>query len=164
MLKGETFRRFVGAVGRRPLVAIGAVAVLAVGGTALALQLEASAATDTLVSSSSDTFRATERFKKDFGDEAVVILVKGNLQKTVLTEDLGRLIRLEGCLSGNVPKEGLRRLPAGCRELARLKPARVVFGPGTFINTAAGQITDEFLRRRNATAGQAARAAASARR
>jgi len=164
VLKGETFRRFVGAVGRRPLAAIGAVAVLAVGGTALALQLEASAATDTLVSSSSDTFRATERFKKDFGDEAVVILVKGNLQKTVLTEDLGRLIRLEGCLSGNVPKEGLRRLPAGCRELARLKPARVVFGPGTFINTAAGQITDEFLRRRNATAGQAARAAASARR
>ncbi len=140
------------------------VAVLALGGTALALRLEPSAATDTLVSSSSDTFRATERFKEDFGDEAVVVLVKGNLQKTVLTEDLGRLISLEGCLSGNTPEEGLRKLPAGCRELSELKPARAVYGPGTFINTAARQITDEFMRRRDASAGEARRAAASARR
>ena len=41
----------------------------------------------------------TERFKKDFGDEAVVVLVRGDLQNTMLTSDLGRLIRLEGCLS-----------------------------------------------------------------
>ncbi|HEV2723550.1 MAG TPA: MMPL family transporter [Thermoleophilaceae bacterium] len=164
MSKGETFRRLVRSVARRPLQAMIVVAVLALGGAALALRLEPSAATDTLVSSSSDTFRATERFKKDFGDEAVVVLVKGNLQKTVLTEDLGRLISLEGCLSGNTPEEGLRKLPAGCRELSELKPARAVYGPGTFINTAAGQITDEFMRRRDATAGEAKRAGASARR
>ena len=140
------------------------VGVLALAGAALALRLEPSAATATLVSSSSDTYRATERFKEDFGDEAVVVLVKGNLQKTVLTEDLGRLINLEGCLSGNVPEEGLRKLPRGCRELSELKPARVVYGPGTFVNTAARQITDEFIRRRDATSADARRAAASARR
>ena len=149
---------------RRPLLAIAAVAILALGGAAAALRLEPSAATDTLVSSSSESFQATERFKRDFGDEAVVILVKGDLQRTVLTDDLGRLIRLEGCLSGNVPDEGLRRLPPSCREIDRLKPARVVFGPGTFVNTAAGQITDEFIRRREATERRADRAAAAARR
>ena len=152
------------AIVRRPPVAIVAVAALALGGAALALRLEPSAATDTLVSSSSDTFEATERFKRDFGDEAVVVLVKGDLQRTVLTDDLGRLIRLEGCLSGNVPEEGLRTLPPVCREIERLKPARVVFGPGTFVNTAAGQITDEFVRRRAASERRGERAAASARR
>ena len=140
------------------------VAALALGGALLALRLEPSAATDTLVSSSSQSFRDTQRFKRDFGDEAVVVLVKGNLQKTVLTEDLGRLIRLEGCLSGNVPEEGLRKLPAGCREIAKLRPARVVFGPGTFVNTAVREITDEFIRRRDTTSQTARRAAASARR
>ncbi len=145
------------------MVAILVVAVLALAGAALALRLEPSAGTDTLVSASSETSKATERFKEDFGDEAVVVLVKGDLQRTVLTPDLGRLIRLEGCLSGNVPEEALRQLPPGCRELSKLKPAKVVFGPGTFINTAAGQITDEFLRRQQANRQEADQAAEAAR-
>src|SRR5919201_4322664 len=112
---------------RRPLAVLAVVAALALGGAALALRLEPSAATDTLVNRSSDTFRATERFKRDFGDDAVIVLVQGQLQRTVLTSDLGRLLRLEGCLSGNVPARGLRQLPAGCTEIARLRPARVVY-------------------------------------
>ena len=147
-MRGERFAAIVRAVTKRPLVAIAVVAVLGLGGGVLALGLEPRAGTDTLVSPSSEVSKATEEFKRDFGDEAVVVLVQGNLQKTVLTPDLGRLIKLEGCLSGNVPAEGLRELPKGCAELAKLKPAKVVFGPGTFINTAAGQITDEFTRRR----------------
>ena len=152
------------AVVSRPLLVLAAVGVLALGGVALALRLEPSAATETLVDSGSESFQATERFKDDFGDEAVLVLVKGDLQRTVLTEDLGRLIRLEGCLSGNVPAEGLANLPDACREIKELKPAKVVYGPGTFINTAASQITDEFLRRREATERQADQAAEAARR
>ena len=89
-------------------------ALLALGGAVLALRLEPSAATDTLVDGDSDSFQATERFKQDFGDDAVVVLVRGELSKTVLTDDLGRVLRLEGCLSGNVPdtEQGLRQ-PAG---------------------------------------------------
>ena len=37
-----------------------------------------------------------------FGDDAVVVLVKGDLDQLVLTSDLGKLLSLEGCLSGNV--------------------------------------------------------------
>ena len=160
---GDRFGSVVRAVVRRPVVALAAVAVLALGGAALALRLEPSAATETLVSSGSDTFKATERFKDDFGDEAVIVLVKGDLQRTVLTADLGRLIRLEGCLSGNVPAEALAQLPPACREIKDLKPAKVVYGPGTFVNTAASQITDEFVRRRDAKTREANAAAAAAR-
>ena len=123
-------------------------AVLALGGAALALRLEPSAATETLVNQGSDTFKDTERFKKDFGDEAILVLVRGELTRTVLTADLGRLIRLEGCLSGNVPdnKKGLGSLPPVCREIAGLPPGEGRLRPGTFINTAVGQIGDQFAK------------------
>jgi hydrophobe/amphiphile efflux-3 (HAE3) family protein len=159
-------RRLVGAVTRRPLLVLAVTAVLALGGAVLALRLEPSAATETLVDQGSSTFRDTERFKHDFGDEAILVLVRGDLSRTVLTSDLGRLIRLEGCLSGNVPdnKEGLAKLPPVCRDIAELHPAKVVYGPGTFVNTAAGQIQDQFTREQQKAAAEAQRVAEAARR
>jgi hydrophobe/amphiphile efflux-3 (HAE3) family protein len=140
-------------------------ALLALGGAALALRLEPSAATETLVDRGSESFQATERFKRDFGDEAVLVLVRGELAKTVLTDDLGRMLSLEGCLSGNVPdnKRGLGSLPPVCRDIAELNPAKVVFGPGTFINTSVNEIVDEYGRRQRANERQAMEAAAAAR-
>ena len=133
------------------------------------------------MSGSSDTFRATERFKQDFGDDAVVVLVKGKLTNTVLTNDLLRLIGLEGCLSGNVPKAQLdkaiaqnrknreRGLPPVCGDLAQLRPAKAVYGPGTFINTAVSTIGDEISKQlgslevRSRRADRAARKLSAAR-
>ena len=163
MRRAVNFAAVVRACVRRPLLAIGVVALLALGGAALALQLKPSAGTDTLVSGSSETAQADARFKREFGDDSVVVLVRGDLQRTVLSSDLGRLIRLEGCLSGNVPTEGLRDLPPACRELSQLKPARVVFGPGTFVNTAVNQIQGELGSRQQASAQRADAAARSAR-
>jgi hydrophobe/amphiphile efflux-3 (HAE3) family protein len=139
--------------------------VLALAGAALALRLEPSAATETLVDRNSETFQATERFKDDFGDEAVLVLVRGELTRTMLTADLGRLVRLEGCLSGNVPdrKDGLGSLPPVCRDIAELDPAQVVFGPGTFINTSARQINGQLAIQRQAADEEAARVAAATR-
>jgi uncharacterized protein len=164
VVNGDRFGRLVRAATRRPLLVLSVVGALALAGAGLALRLDPSVATDTLVNRSSSTFQDTERFRQDFGDEAVVVLVKGNLQRTVLTSDLGRVLRLEGCLSGNVPRKGLSKLPKVCTEIARLKPTKVVYGPGTFINTSAGQIEDRFLAARNATAIQADQAARLARR
>src|SRR3954451_24879040 len=160
---GERFGGIVRVAARRPLAVLGVVGLLALGGAALALRVEPSADPSTLVNRSSGTYEATQKFKKTFGDEAVVVLVKGDLQRTVLTSDLGRLLKLEGCLSGNVPQRGLAQLPPSCTEIAKLKPAKVVYGPGTFINTAAGQISDEFVKRQAATRQQAALAADAAR-
>jgi uncharacterized protein len=157
---GETFERIVRAVARRPAMPLVAVAVLAVAGALLALRLEPSSGTDTLVATDSDAYEQTERFKQDFGDDAIVVLVEGDLRRTLLTTDLGRLIRLEGCLSGKVPERALRELPDACRELAELRPAKIVLGPGTFVNTAVSRIADE-LERRSGGSRRRARGAAS---
>ena len=149
------FARVARAVSRRPRLTLAVVAVLALGGAALALRLEPSVDTDTLVDRGSETFAATEAFKRDFGDDSVVIMAQGPLKKLVLTANLGRLLRLEGCLSGNVPPQGLSSLPRVCSELAETKPARVVFGPGTFLNLAATQISGGFQKRLQVNAQQA---------
>ncbi len=167
-MRRDFFGSLARAVTRRPTLVLAVVGVLALAGAALALRLEPETGVDTLVSGSSDRAKASDRFKRDFGDDAVVVLVKGtkgkgDLQRTLLSPDLGRLIKLEGCLSGNVPAKGLKQLPAPCRELAKLKPAQVVYGPGTFINTAVNQITGQLSQRQQATARQAEQVAESAR-
>ncbi len=120
--------------------------VLGLGAAGLALRLRATAATNTLVSSSSTEYRATQRFYRSFGEEPIAVLVKGNLQQLVLSSDIDRLVGLEGCLSGNVPASALASEggPSGpCGQLARAKTIKVVFGPGTFINEAANQIDEQ---------------------
>jgi uncharacterized protein len=117
--------------------------VLGVVGAGLALRLRPTAATNTLVSSSSSQYKATQRFYSSFGEEPIVVLVKGNLQKLVLSSDIERLLGLEGCLSGNVPVSALAAeggVDGPCGQLSRTKTVRVVFGPGTFLNEAAEQI------------------------
>jgi hydrophobe/amphiphile efflux-3 (HAE3) family protein len=162
----RVLRRLVELVTRRPLAVLLVTALLALAGAALALRLEPSVATSTLVNRGSDTFKETERFKQDFGDEAILVLVRGDLSRTVLTSDLGRLLRLEGCLSGNVPhtKAGLGSLPPVCREIADFHPAKVVYGPGTFVNTAVNQINGELAKQREAASVEAQRVAEAARR
>ncbi len=133
---------------------------------ALALTLEPSAATDTLVGRSSEAQQATERYRERFGEQSVVVLVRGDLPNLVLTANIDRLLGLEGCLSGNKP-EG-EEAPGGsgsaCDALARTKPVQVVYGPGTFINSAVGEIQEQLQARSQATAQRAERAARAARR
>ena len=150
----------------RPGRVLAAVAVLAVVSAILALRLEPSAATDTLVGRSADSYQATERYRERFGDHSIVVLVRGELPNLVLTQNLSRLVGLEGCLSGNKPRgeaaPGGPRSP--CGELARTKPVQVVYGPGTFVNAAVGEIQEQLQARTSAKAAQAERAATAARR
>jgi uncharacterized protein len=158
--------RVVRAAARRPRHVLALVALLCAAGTALALGLQPSAATSTLAGRSSDAYQATERYRERFGDHAIVVLVRGPLEQLVLTENLGRLLGLEGCLSGNRPEgepaPGGERGP--CAELARTKPVQVVYGPGTFINSAVGELQDQLRARLDAKGAEARTAAAAARR
>ncbi len=155
------------AVAARHPVRVLLVAVLLVAvGTVLALRLSPSAATGTLVGSGSDSGRATTVAHERFGDDAVYVLVRGDLPRLVLTSDLNRLLGLEGCLSGNVPKGATP--PGGaagpCGRLAATKPARVVYGPGTFINSSVTELTAQLQAQTRARAAQAERANRAARR
>src|SRR5262249_4857562 len=140
------FSSLAGAAARRPRLIVGIAIVLGLAGAGLALRLKPSAATSTFVSSSSPDYRATQSFYRSFGEEPIEVLVSGDLQKLVLSEDVNRLVGLEGCLSGNVPVTALAQaggVNGPCGRLAHGHPVKVVFGPGTFINEAATQIDEQ---------------------
>jgi predicted RND superfamily exporter protein len=145
---------------RRPWRVLAVVAVLIAGGALAALRLPVSAGTSTLVSGSSDAGRATQAVHSRFGDEAVYVLVRGDLPRLVLTSDLNRLLGLEGCLSGNVPAGAVP--PGGvsgpCAQLGAARPVRVVYGPGTFINSSVEELTKQLQGRTRERAAQADRA------
>jgi hydrophobe/amphiphile efflux-3 (HAE3) family protein len=154
----------VRAAARRPGRVLLVASLVAAVGALLALRLEPSAATDTLVGRGTDSFQATERLHRQFGDDAVAVLVRGDLKNLVLTANLGRLIGLEGCLSGNKPANA--KPPGGpdspCARLAELKPVQVVYGPGTFINSAVNEIATQLQAQIRGAQAQAQQAAAAA--
>jgi hydrophobe/amphiphile efflux-3 (HAE3) family protein len=127
----------------RPLVVFGAV--LAVAAAVGATQLPTDAGVDTLADSGSPTVEATERVRETFGEEPVVVLVKGELPELLLTDDLFRLLRLEGCLSGKVPKKA-EPIPGPCAELAESGAVEFLAGPATFLNESVVQIDNQLRR------------------
>jgi hydrophobe/amphiphile efflux-3 (HAE3) family protein len=125
------------------MVALSAlVAVVAAVG---ATQLPTDAGVDTLVDSDSATAQATQQVREDFGEEPIVVLVKGELPELLLSDDLFRLLRLEGCLSGKVPK-GAEAIPGPCAELADMRAVEFLTGPGTFLNESVVQIDNQLQR------------------
>ena len=137
--------RLVSAASAHPVRTLAVVLLLALAGGALGLGLKPSSGVGTLVGGGSATARATEQYYESFGDEAVIVLVKEELPNLLNTPDLGRLIKLEGCLGGNVPKGKKPYGPANgpCAKLAESRPARVVYGPGTFLFHAANAVADQ---------------------
>ena len=144
---------------RRPVITISIVLALALAGALLALGLKPSTGTDTYVSRSSATFQATDRDHRDFGGDAVIILIKEPLTNLVETKDLANVTFLEACLAGQyvVPSQQLQSFqpaPPGahaayggpnspCGKLMKTKPVQVVYGPGTFLNRAVAAVNTE---------------------
>ena len=110
-----------------------------------ATQVATDAGLGTLVGKGDPTYEATQQVRDEFGEEPVVVLVKGGLPKLLLGKNLFRLLRLEGCLSGKVPK-GAKPLPGACAELAALEPVEFLAGPATFLNEAVVQIDEQLER------------------
>jgi hydrophobe/amphiphile efflux-3 (HAE3) family protein len=119
--------------------------VVAVAAAVAATQVHTDAGLSTLVGKSDPTYEATQRVRAEFGEEPVVVLVKGSLPKLLLGKDLVKLLRLEGCLSGKVPK-GAKPLPGACEELAAMEPVSFLAGPATFLNEAVVQIDEQLER------------------
>lgn len=119
--------------------------VLVVGAVVGATQIPTDAGVDTLVDRDDPTYEATQRVREQFGEEPVVVLAKGELPELILTDNIFRLLRLEGCLSGKVPK-GAEPIPGPCTELAELEPVEFVTGPATFLNEAVVQIERQLQR------------------
>jgi predicted RND superfamily exporter protein len=108
---------------------------------------------------------ATDRIRASFADDPIVVMVHGDLRTLLLTTELGRLLELEGCLGGNVPK-GAK--PYGgssspCAAIARSGWVKRVYGPATFINEAANQVTAAIGQRISAAGEEVSKARRAAR-
>src|SRR5260221_7098274 len=125
---GSWLSRLAGWAVRHARVVLAVAVSLAIGAAVAATQLPTDAATNTLVDSDTASYQATQQVKRDFGEEPVVILAEGDLQRLVLTANLGRLLRLEGCLPGKVPK-GAEPIPGPGAELAEQDPGPSVVRP-----------------------------------
>jgi predicted RND superfamily exporter protein len=127
----------------RVVLAVGAV--LAVAAAVGATQVPTDAGVGTLVDSDTSSYQATQQVRQQFGEEPIVVLAEGDLQRLILTNNVFRLLRLEGCLSGKVPKRA-KPLPGACAELAALNPVEFLSGPATFLNEAVVQIETQLRR------------------
>jgi hydrophobe/amphiphile efflux-3 (HAE3) family protein len=125
---------------RRPPITIAVVGLLAVVGALLALNLSPDTGVTSITGRDGQIQEDTEVWAEQFGGDPVVVVAKGNVAKMMLGADSAVLAGLEGCLSGNIPEDRLQGQPQVCGELSRLKPAVAVYGPGTFVNTAAVSI------------------------
>jgi uncharacterized protein len=119
--------------------------IVAVGAAVAATQVDTDAGLSTLVGKGDPTYQATQQVRERFGEEPVVVLVKESLPKLLLGPDLIKLLRLEGCLSGKVPK-GANPYPGACEEIAARRPVQFLAGPATFLNEAVVQIDEQLER------------------
>lgn len=127
----------------KPLLAI--TLVVAVAAAIGVTQIPTDAGVDTLTDSSSTTYRATQQVREEFGEEPVVVLVRGELPQLLLTKNIFKLLRLEGCLSGKVP-QGAQAIPGPCAELAETGAVEFLTGPATFLNESVVQIENPLRR------------------
>lgn len=145
---------------RRPGRVVLAAVIAAVLGVVGLAVVQTTASTDTIVGGGSQAARADREVAQRFGGDPIVVLVRERVTELVLTGELSRLVGLEGCLSGRVPRGAT---PAGgpngpCGRLTRLRAAEIVYGPGTFINTSAQQIADQLQVAQRQAAEQVRRA------
>ena len=131
-----------------------AAVLLALIGAVAALKLEADRSPNSLVDKGSSTYTETQDFYKQFGDEPVEVLVKGDLRQLLLTDNIGKLLALESCLSGKVKGGQVfsgQPAPAPCAAIAKLDPSAVVFGPATFLNQFAIEANDLYQKQAQGT-------------
>jgi hydrophobe/amphiphile efflux-3 (HAE3) family protein len=163
----ERYRRIAERAARlalkRPPVVIALAGLIAIGAAVLALNLTPDTGVESITGTSSDTYKASEVWAENFGGDPIVVVAKGKVAEMMLGPDIGVLLGLEGCLSGKIPKKALKSQPEVCRQIAKLKPAVAVYGPGTFVNTAVLSINETIkdLAKQAERQGQAAGRAAA---
>jgi uncharacterized protein len=168
----ERARRLAEGSARRPRLVAGCAALLVVVSVLLALQLDTSASPGDLYDRDSSAGKATDRLHSEFGEDAVLIHIRTrqagcpggrncHLTDLLLTPDLIRVLSLEGCISGNIPRGA--KVPAPiCRTFSERKPFVAVNGPGTFINESARQISARIRSQQRRSRAQERRAAEAA--
>lgn len=117
--------------------------------------------TDALFDRETEAWEATERAERDFGQDPIVVVAQGEVDRILDADALDRLSVLETCLAGNVSR-GRGELFRLCKRIDRLDPVAVFAGPATFLGQAVagiGRVYREQIRRLDALPRDPARAA-----
>ncbi len=129
---------------RAPRLTLGFLVAVAIAGGIAGVLVPVDGRLDRLAPSGSSAARAGEEERASFGGDAALIVIRGDMVKTLTSEaDRLRVVGLEGCLAGQVPKEAK---PGPCTRVRDLKAVQSVDGPGTYVNSAIasiGQTVDE---------------------
>src|SRR5436190_6347430 len=164
-MRRSFFARVAAAAVERPTQFVVAAVLLTLIGAIAALRLSPSSSVSSLVDRGSATYAATQDVHRDFGDDPVVIMVRSNLERLLLTEERARLLALEGCLSGKAPGGQIYQgqpAPPPCARIARLHPSFAVYGPATFLNQFAARTQKLYMQQYQAAQNEARAAAAAA--
>jgi predicted RND superfamily exporter protein len=137
--------RLLAVATKRPRSTLAALAALAVAGAIVGVLAPVDGRLDRISPSGSSTERAGELERISFGGDAAVVLVRGDMVRTLRSApDLLRLSGLEGCLAGRVPKS----VKAGpCARIRDLDAIQSVQGPATFVNSSIAQLQSEVQQR-----------------
>ena len=142
---GSDVRRLVGwAVRRpRPVVAADRLPVPARGRRRAAARAPTRARTrsSTVARRASRPPRSSS---SQFGDDPVVVLVRGDLRRARADRQPRAPARTSRAVSRARVAEGQQAMTETCAQIAELDPSQVVFGPATFLNQSAIQ-AEEFL-------------------
>ena len=164
-MRRSFFARVAASAVERPTQFVVAAVLLTLIGAIAALRLSPESSVGSLVDRGSATYAATQQVHRDFGDDPVVIMVRSDLERLLLTPERGRLLALEGCLSGKAPGGRIyqgKPAPPPCARIARLHPSFAVYGPATFLNQFAIRTQKLYLQQYQAAQTEARAAAAAA--
>lgn len=141
--------RAAGSIARRPWVSLIVLAVaVAASGYAL-IGMRVQPVTEALFDRDTPAWAATERSEESFGGDPLVVVARGDLDRTLEPDALDRLSVLETCLSGAI-RRGRGELFELCRQINELDPVEVFAGPATFLGRAAagiGAVYDRQMKR-----------------
>ena len=141
--------RAAGSIARRPWVPLIVLAVTVVASGYALVGMRVQPVTEALFDRDTPAWAATERSEESFGGDPLVVVARGDLDRTLEPDALDRLSVLETCLSG-VIRRGRGELFELCRQINELDPVEVFAGPATFLGRAAagiGAVYDRQMKR-----------------
>ena len=126
---GAAFARVTSFSARRATLVVAVATLLSIAGVVLALMLDPGTDASAAGDGGGEAAAATEDLRSKFGDDPIVVLVRGRLTGMLLTEDVARMLSLEGCISGNVPRDAKPAAPV-CSELREAQARAGRLRPG----------------------------------
>ena len=113
---GAVVARVTSFSARRATLVVAVATLLSIAGVVLALMLDPGTDASAAGDGGGEAAAATKELRGRFGGDPIVVLVRGRLTGMLLTEDVARMLSLEGCISGNVPRDAKPAAPV-CSEL-----------------------------------------------